>query len=58
MCYGFALTDIQVTYLGFIGGEDENDTICKAMGAVIVPSCITGMAKKGRRNLQLAIVVH
>jgi hypothetical protein len=42
----FALRDFQVMYLSFIGGEDEKDTICRAMGAVIVPSCIIGAAKK------------
>jgi hypothetical protein len=56
----FALRDFQVTYLSFIGGEDEKDTICRAMGAVIVPRCIIGTAKSKKKftDLQLAKVVY
>jgi len=64
MCYGFALPDIQVTYISFIGGEDEKDTICKAMGAVIGNDCAKlyiWHGKKGKKkfaDLQLAKVVY
>lgn len=64
ICYGFALRDFQVMYLSFIGGEDEKDTICKAMGAVIGNDCAklyNWYGKKGKKkfaDLQLAKVVY
>ena len=45
-----------MTYLSFIGGEDEKDTICRAMGAVIGNDCAklyNWYGKKVRRNSQI-----
>ena len=64
ICYGFALWGFQVTYLSFIGGEDEKDTIWRVMGAVIGNDCAklyNWYGKKGKKkfaDLQLAKVVY